>query len=248
MEPADRGRLQQVITTLRADPEVEYVEEDILMQPLFTPNDSRYSDQWQYFENTGGLRMTSAWDSATGSNVVVAVLDTGYLAHSDLIANILPGYDFIDDTFISQDGDGRDSDALDPGDWETADQCYSGSPASDSSWHGTHVAGSIAAETDNGTGVAGVAFDARILPVRVLGRCGGYMSDIADGMIWAAGGTVSGVPANANPAQVLNLSLGGGGSCSSTTQAAINSCPRPRLDGGRCGRQCEYRCVQLYSG
>jgi serine protease len=223
MEPADRGRLQQVITTLRADPEVEYVEEDRLMQPLFTPNDSLYPDQWQYFENTGGLRMTSAWDSATGSNVVVAVLDTGYLAHSDLIANILPGYDFIDDPFISQDGDGRDSDALDPGDWETADQCYSGSPASDSSWHGTHVAGSIAAKTDNGTGVAGVAFDARILPVRVLGRCGGYMSDIADGMIWAAGGTVSGVPANANPAQVLNLSLGGGGSCSFTTQAAINS-------------------------
>ena len=223
MEPADRGRLQQVITTLRADPEVEYVEEDILMQPLFTPNDSRYSDQWQYFENTGGLRMTSAWDSATGSNVVVAVIDTGYLAHSDLIANILPGYDFIDDPFISQDGDGRDIDALDPGDWETADQCYAGSPASDSSWHGTHVAGSIAAETDNGTGVVGVAFDARILPVRVLGRCGGYMSDIADGMIWAAGGTVSGVPANANPAQVLNLSLGGGGSCSFTTQAAINS-------------------------
>ena len=154
---------------------------------------------------------------------MVAVIDTGYLAHSDLIANILPGYDFIDDPFISQDGDGRDSDALDPGDWETADQCYAGSPASDSSWHGTHVAGSIAAKTDNGTGVAGVAFDARILPVRVLGRCGGYMSDIADGMIWAAGGTVSGVPANANPAQVLNLSLGGGGSCSSTTQAAINS-------------------------
>ena len=223
MAPADRGRLQQVITALRADPEVEYVEEDILMRPLFTPNDSRYNEQWQYFDNTGGLRMTNAWDSATGVNVVVAVIDTGYRPHSDLIANILPGYDFIDDIFISQDGDGRDSDALDPGDWETADQCYSGSPASDSSWHGTHVAGSIAAETNNGTGAAGVAFGARIVPVRVLGSCGGYMSDIADGIIWAAGGTVSGVPANANPAQVLNLSLGGGGSCSFTSQAAIDS-------------------------
>jgi serine protease len=223
MDPADRGRLQQVITALRADPEVEYAEEDILMQPLFTPNDSRYNEQWQYFENTGGLRMTSAWDSATGNSVVVAVIDTGYRPHPDLVGNLLPGYDMIDDTLISQDGDGRDSDALDPGDWETADQCYAGSPASDSSWHGTHVAGSIAAETDNGTGVVGVAFDARIVPVRALGRCGGYMSDIADGIIWAAGGTVSGVPANANPAQVLNLSLGGGGSCSSTTQAAINT-------------------------
>jgi serine protease len=222
MEPSDRGRLQQVITALRADPEVEYVEEDRLMHPLFTPNDSRYSEQWQYFESIGGLRMTSAWDSAIGSNVVVAVLDTGYRPHSDLVGNLLPGYDLIDDTFVSQDGDGRDSDALDPGDWDTAGQCYSGSPGSDSSWHGTHVAGSIVAETDNGTGVAGVAFDARVVPVRVLGRCGGYMSDIADGIIWAAGGTVSGAPANANPAQVLNLSLGGSGSCSFTSQAAID--------------------------
>ena len=222
MAPADRGRLQQVITTLRADPEVEYAEEDRLMHPLFTPNDSRYGEQWQYFESIGGLGMPSAWDSATGSSVVVAVLDTGYLPHSDLAGNLLPGYDFIDDTFVSQDSDGRDSDALDPGDWEIADQCYSGSPASDSSWHGTHVAGSIAAETDNGTGVAGVAFDARVVPVRVLGRCGGYMSDIADGIIWAAGGNVSEVPENPNPAQVVNLSLGGSGSCSFTSQAAID--------------------------
>ena len=88
---------------------------------------------------------------------------------------------------------------------------------------GTHVAGSIAAETNNGAGVAGAAFGARVVPVRALGRCGGHMSDIADGIIWAAGGTVSSVPANANPAQVLNLSLGGSGSWSSTTQAAINT-------------------------
>lgn len=223
MKPTDHGRLQQTITALRADPDVEYAEEDILMQPLFTPNDSLYSTQWQYFEDTGGLRMPSAWDSVTGNSVVVAVIDTGYRPHSDLVANLLPGYDMINDTFISQDGDGRDDDALDPGDWETADECYSGSSASNSSWHGTHVAGSIAAETDNGSGVAGVAFDAGIVPVRVLGRCGGYMSDIADGIIWAAGGTVSGVPANDNPAKVLNLSLGGGGSCSSTSQAAIDS-------------------------
>jgi serine protease len=88
---------------------------------------------------------------------------------------------------------------------------------------GTHVAGSIAAETNNGAGVAGAAFGAPVVPVRALGRCGGHMSDIADGIIWAAGGTVSSVPANANPAQVLNLSLGGSGSWSSTTQAAINT-------------------------
>ena len=222
MEPSDRGRLQRVIAVLRADPDVEYAEEDLLLQPLLTPDDPRYNEQWQYFENTGGLRMTGAWDSTSGSDVVVAVLDTGYLPHSDLAGSLLQGFDMIDDTFVSQDGDGRDTDALDPGDWDTAGQCYSGSPGSDSSWHGTHVAGSIAAQTNNGVGVAGVAFGARVVPVRVLGRCGGYTSDIADGIIWAAGGAVSGVPANVNPAQVLNLSLGGSGSCSSTSQEAID--------------------------
>ena len=223
MEPADRGRLQQVITALRADPEVEYAEEDVLMQPLFTPNDSRYNEQWQYFDNMGGLRMTNAWDSATGSNVVVAVIDTGYQPHAELNANILPGYDMIDDVFIARDGDLRDDDAMDPGDWNVAGACGEGSRASYSSWHGTHVAGSVAAKTNNGIGVAGVAFNAKIVPIRALGRCGGYMSDIAAGVIWAAGGSVDGVPVNIHPAQVINLSLGGFGSCSSTMQSAIDT-------------------------
>ena len=129
----------------------------------------------------------------------------------------------IVDTFVSVDGDGRDSDPTDPGDWSSANQCGFGQPARNSSWHGTHVAGTVAAVTNNSTGVAGVAYGAKVVPVRVLGRCGGYTSDIADGIIWASGGTVSGVPANANPADALNLSLGGGGSCPSTTQSAINT-------------------------
>jgi serine protease len=95
-------------------------------------------------------------------------------------------------------------------------------PASNSSWHGTHVAGTIAALTNNGSGVAGVAFGAKIVPVRVLGKCGGYTSDIADGIVWASGGTVSGVPNIAARAQVINMSLGGGGACDTTTQNAIN--------------------------
>src|SRR4030095_3155366 len=94
---------------------------------------------------------------------------------------------------------------------------------SNSSWHGTHVSGTIAARTNNARGVAGVAFNARVLPVRVLGRCGGYTSDIADGLVWASGGTVAGVPNNLNPARVANLSLGGGGACGTTMQNAINS-------------------------
>ncbi|WP_305080374.1 MULTISPECIES: S8 family peptidase [Microbulbifer] len=212
-----------IISRLQQDPTVEYAEPDLLLQPMATPNDPSYNQQWHYFEATGGLNLPTAWDTTQGEGVNVAVLDTGYRPHADLVDNLLPGYDMISDATVGQDGNGRDSDASDPGDWAPAGACYSGSPASNSSWHGTHVAGTIAAATNNGTGVAGVAYKAKVVPVRVLGRCGGYTSDIADGMIWAAGGNVSGVPANANPAQVLNLSLGGSGSCGSTTQNAINT-------------------------
>ncbi|MCW8125470.1 S8 family peptidase [Microbulbifer halophilus] len=210
------GRLQQ-------DPNVEYVEPDLLMQPMATPNDSRYGEQWHYFEATAGLNLPAAWDTTQGDGVTVAVIDTGYRPHADLADNLLPGYDMISDSDIARDGDGRDSDASDPGDWAPADACYSGSPATDSSWHGTHVAGTVAAVTNNGSGVAGVAYKSKVVPIRVLGRCGGYTSDIADAIVWGAGGSVSGVPDNANPAQVLNLSLGGGGNCGSTTQNAIDT-------------------------
>src|SRR5690606_31257016 len=155
-----------------------------------------------------------------GNGVVVAVLDTGITRHGDLDANVLPGYDFISDAGKANDGDGRDNDPSDPGDWVTLNQCPGGNRAENSSWHGTHVAGTIAAVTNNAKGVAGTAFGARILPVRVLGTCGGYDSDIADAIVWAAGGSVSGVPTNANPAEVINLSLGGGGACGRTSQNA----------------------------
>jgi serine protease len=151
------------------------------------------------------------------------VLDTGYRPHVDLAANIVGGYDFISDTFVANDGNARDSSAQDPGDWNTAGQCPPDPGAYDSSWHGTHVAGTIGAVSNNSSGVAGVAFGGRVLPLRVLGRCGGYTSDIADAIVWASGGSVSGVPANAYVAKVVNLSLGGEGSCDTTTQNAINS-------------------------
>ena len=214
-----------MIKALKNDPNVGEVEEDRLLQIMATPNDTQYNNQWHYYENTGGLRAPAAWDQADGTGVVVAVLDTGYRPHADLNANILPGYDMISDSFIGNDGNGRDSDAKDPGDWVAVGACGGGQPtqAQDSSWHGTHVAGTIAAVTNNSSGVAGVAYKAKVVPVRVLGKCGGYTSDIADGIIWASGGTVSGVPANANPAKVINMSLGGSGACDSTTQAAINS-------------------------
>ncbi|WP_229483405.1 S8 family peptidase [Massilia horti] len=204
------------------DPSVEYAEPDRIMTPLFIPNDTRYGEQWHYFEATGGLNLPPAWDKSTGTGIKVAVIDTGYRPHADLSGQILPGYDFISDLAVANDGNGRDSDASDPGDGVNAGECGAGSSASNSSWHGTHVAGTIAALTNNSTGVAGVAFNAKIVPVRVLGKCGGYTSDIADGIIWASGGTVSGVPANANKAQVINMSLGGSGACDTTTQNAIN--------------------------
>ncbi|RQP24148.1 S8 family peptidase [Piscinibacter terrae] len=218
---ADVERIAREIKA--SDPNVEYAEADRILKPMFVPNDTQYGQQWQYFESTGGLNLPAAWDKSTGSGVVVAVIDTGYRPHADLAANILPGYDMINDAATANDGNGRDSDAKDPGDAVAAGECGSGEPAEDSSWHGTHVAGTIAAVTNNGSGVAGVAFNAKVLPVRVLGKCGGYTSDIADGMIWASGGTVSGLPSNPNPARVINMSLGGSGSCDTTSQNAINS-------------------------
>ena len=205
------------------DASIEYAEPDRLMFPLLTPNDTHYSKLWGLQGGNGGMKANTAWDTTNGAGVVVAVLDTGIRPHADLAANLVSGYDMIADTFVSNDGNGRDSDPSDPGDWNTANQCEQGDPAANSSWHGTHVAGTIAAVGNNGSGVVGVAYGAKMQAVRVLGRCGGYTSDIADGMIWASGGTVSGLPANPNPAKVLNLSLGGSGACDATSQAAINS-------------------------
>ncbi|MFC5477324.1 S8 family serine peptidase [Massilia suwonensis] len=208
---------------MERDATIEYAEPDLIMRKMATPTDPMYTQQWHYYETTGGLRLPAAWDSSTGTGVKVAVIDTGIRPHADLSGQYVGGYDFISDAAIGNDGNGRDADPSDPGDWTAANECAAGEPASSSSWHGTHVAGTIAAKTNNGVGVSGVAYNARVVPVRVLGKCGGYTSDIADAIIWASGGTVSGVPANANVAKVINMSLGGGGACGTTTQNAINS-------------------------
>lgn len=220
-------RVWEISNALMASPDVEYAEPDQIMQHTLTPNDTRYSEQWHYFD-TYGINLPAAWDITTGSSsVVVAVIDTGITSHTDLSGKILPGYDFIADSLVANDGNGRDSDPSDPGDWITSGESSSGwfygCTPTNSSWHGTHVAGTIGANTNNSAGVAGVSWGAKILPVRVLGKCGGYLSDIADGIRWAAGVSVSGVPANANPAKVLNMSLGGYGACSATYQSAINA-------------------------
>ncbi len=220
-----------LLTQLRADPAVQYAQPDYIKHHYdVIPNDPRFNQQWHYTHPTTGIGAPTAWDTSTGEGVVVAVIDTGYLDHSDLNANIVPGYDFIgaygqdeENPDVAGDGDGRDADARDTGDWTDASMPWCGRTSS-SSFHGTHVAGTVAAVTNNGIGVAGVAYKAKVQPVRVLGHCGGFTSDIADGIIWASGGTVAGVPENTTPAEVLNLSLGGSGACSDdvVTQAAID--------------------------
>ena len=213
-------QVDQICQRLMTLPEVEYAEPDRIVHPAFTPNDPYYSSQWHYYD-TYSIHVPGAWDITTGSsNIVVAVIDTGILSHGDLNGRTVPGYDFISDTCVANDGGGRDNDPSDPGDWIVDGDC-SGEEADNSSWHGTHVAGTIGANSNNGLGVAGINWSSKILPIRVLGKGGGYDSDIIDAIRWAAGLSVGGVPANQNPAKVLNLSLSGLGSCTTSVQSAI---------------------------
>lgn len=183
-------------------------------------NDPKMNRMWS-LTGEKGVSALEAWGTTRGKGVTVAVLDSGITAHPDLDANVLPGYDFIAESAFSNDGNGRDSDPTDAGNWTVDNQCFTGSKATASDWHGTHVAGTIAAIANNNEGIAGVAPEAKIVPVRVLGACGGFDSDITDGIIWAAGGSVRGVPANQNPAQVINMSIGSEGTCTTPYRQAI---------------------------
>jgi serine protease len=238
--------LQATLERLNADPAVEFAEPDARMRPHRLPNDPGFPGQW--FLHASGLGIdgttasaidaVAAWDLTTGApSIVVAVLDTGVrFDHPDLrpVADggkLLPAYDFVSaesggTARAANDGDGWDPDPSDPGDWissqdRTISQ-FSDCSVSSSSWHGTRVSGMLAGLTDNAAGIAGVGWSNRILPVRVLGKCGGLTSDIIAGMRWAAGLTQSGAPANPTPARVLNLSLGGQGACSRSYQSAID--------------------------
>ncbi|MGR0159112.1 S8 family serine peptidase [Paenarthrobacter nitroguajacolicus] len=210
------------VETLRADPAVAYAEPDVIMHPTAHSKDYGYTEQWNLWDNFSGARTPGAWDYNQGQGVVVAVVDTGITNHPELNENVLPGYDMISSAADARDGDGRDPNPADQGDWVPEQECEAGSPAEDSSWHGTHVAGIVAAVGNNSIGISGVAPKAKILPVRALGVCGGYSSDIADSIVWAAGGVVTDVPVNPNPAKVINVSLGGVATCSATYQNAIN--------------------------
>ena len=205
------------------DPAIEYVEPNYISREHFIPNDTFFSQQYALAVGTGGISAPLAWDFSKGTNVRVAVLDGGILMHADIAANVLPGYDLFGNSSMANDGSGRDNSALDPGSYAAAGICGDDLPAYNSNWHGTHVAGIVAALGNNNEGVSGVAPNAKVVPVRVAGRCGdGGNVDLADGILWAAGLKVAGVPLNANPVRIINISRGGYNPCSRIEQDAID--------------------------
>ncbi len=235
----------QLAEKLAADPDVESVTIDVRRHRYSAPNDPLYAagqpatpgpvvGQWYLRAPSGEVKSAidaeAAWAITKGkSSVIVAVLDTGVrFDHADLKAKLLPGYDMISDAVIAGDGDGRDADASDPGDYiSAADKAanpstFDGCDVEDSSWHGTQTASLVGAATDNGIGMASIGRNVRVLPLRVLGKCGGYDSDIQAAMRWAAGLDVPGVPSNPTPAAVISMSLGSDGACSSAYVSVVN--------------------------
>lgn len=213
----------RAIERLRGQPDVVYTEADRRVRPQLVPNDPEYLQQWSLWD-TYGIRAPAAWDRERGdAGLVIAVLDTGILSHADLDpARVLQGRDFITDTRYSNDGDGWDLDPGDPGDDVAAGECGVGEPKEDSSWHGLHLAGVMLAATDNGVGIAAINHASRLLPVRVLGKCGGSFSDIIPAILWSAGLPVAGIERNPTPAKVINMSFGAPGACTAAVQDAID--------------------------
>jgi len=250
--PLSGAEAQALATRLALQPEVDWVapntRESLLQalppEPYVAPDDPLFAQQW-WLRAAGGSNANApaerlrgvpgfqrAWASgtagATGTvprGVVVAVLDTGITLHPELQGQVLPGWDFISDPVTANDGDGRDDDPSDPGDWVDAGDRqlprFADCAEARSSWHGTVIAGLIAARSGNALGVASMHPAARILPVRVAGKCGATVVDILEGMRWAAGLPVAGVPPNPQPARIVNISFGGPAPCGLEYQTTL---------------------------
>lgn len=218
-----KSEVLELAESIAEDVDVEWVEPNAHFYP--NTNDTYYNLQYHLLNTSTGIDAVSAWSSATGNGITVAVVDSGTSAHSDTAANEVPGYDFVSDSTRARDGNGRDSNPTDEGDYCT-------NPPANSTWHGTQVAGVIGAITNNNQGVASVAYDVDLMHVRVIASCAGNgissqsyatLADIEAAIIWASGGFVSGVPTNSNPADVINLSLGTQFACSPSMQFAIDT-------------------------
>lgn len=234
--PLKGVELQDAMRRLRLHPDVAWVEPNVLEPLQLIPNDSHWNDQWHLNTPTfapdfrpAAINMPAAWDITTGitDNQVVAVVDTGIrFSHPELAGRLLGGYDFVSELSVANDGNGRDNDPSDPGDWidagDQANPLFAACDIEDSSWHGTFIAGQIAAITNNASGVSGIHWGARVNPVRVAGKCGALVSDLLDGTRWAAGLPVDGIPANPNPAKVINLSFGGSTACTPAYQSMVD--------------------------
>lgn len=246
------AQAEELAARLRELPQVAWVVPNEREQRLQVPQDPLFAatfasaGQWWLFPNGGSDAndieerrrgvpgVQSAWSTHTGSPAaVVAVLDTGITAHPELAGHVLPGRDFVSTIEYANDGDGWDADPSDPGDWVSQDDTlvdptlFGDCELQDSSWHGTTIAGQLAALTNNGAGGAAISWNGRVLPVRVAGKCGADVADIIDGMRWAAGLQVhdadgDALPLNPNPARVINLSFGGSAACNAAYQDAID--------------------------
>ena len=221
VSPSQVQRLGQQLPGLAASPRIK--------RHGVTPNDTLFAgNQNSYFSagQPGSTKIGEALVNAQGTaRTVVAVADTGILPHPELKGRILTGYDFISDVATAGDGDGRDGNPRDEGDFINEEQSAQlDCPVeAQSSWHGTLVSGVIAANSMNNEGITGATYNTQILPVRVLGKCGGFLTDLVDGLRWSAGLAVSGAPNNPNKAKVINLSLGAEtATCPAFLQSAVN--------------------------